>query len=250
MLIHLNTTDQNIVNGVYEEIQRVSPDSTIHTNPSLVHQYVPGTNQHVLTSGIVEMPEGLAAYRWVHLYMSSLGGRLWVETPEELTTSPYEAGDFKSIYDLRRVVVDAQFAEGKAAYYRSFGVNYLGRVNTDPRVMILLDNKKDKSLSPSSNEDIFNILESYPDSTNPEVARWGNLALVSSGNVDKLEAFLDYLSETNVLAYTTGGYSKLRYIGRDFGEIPPPRHDPKYGIEIRNTASLLKPPLPQAEIAQ
>lgn len=196
------------------------------------------------------MPEGLAAYRWVHLYMSSLGGRLWVESKDDVVPSPYIAGSINDVYELRRIIVDAQFAEGKAAYYRSFGVNYLGRVNADPRVMILLDNKKDKTLSPSSNEDIFNILETYPESDNPEVATWGNLALVSSGNVDKLEAFMDYLSETNVLAYTTGGFSKLNYMGRDFGKISAPRHDPKYGIEIRNAASLMRPELPQPEIAQ
>lgn len=241
MLIHLNTQDTNIVASVHLEMQRISPDSKIHTDPDFVKHYVPGSKEHLLTSGPVGMPDDVATYRWVHLYMASLGGRFWVDTEDEKINSPYFAGSFDKIGGLRQVAVDANFAEGRAHYFKSFGVNYLGRVFSDPRTMVLLDNKKDKLLSPSSNEDIFNILSTYPESTNPEVASWGNLSLVSAGNITKLEAFLDYLSETNVLAYTTGGFSKLKFIGRDFGEIAAPRPDPQYGLEIRNTASRMKP---------
>lgn len=242
LLIHLNTEDQNFVSRVYQQIQEQFPNATIHTELSSVKQYVPGSGEHVLTSGDFPIHEDVATSRWGHMFFASLGGRLWVQSDEDKYPTPFLAEAIDNVKDVRQIITDAAFAEGRSAYFRSFGVNYLGRVFSDPRTIVLLDNKKDKTLNPAYNEDISNILDSLPKSRTEERS-WGSVALVSAGNVTKLEEFLGYLSETNVVAYSTGAFSKLNFMGRDFGSLTAPRADPKYGIEIMDVASRVRPPL-------
>lgn len=246
MFIHVETEDTGILDRIREEILRVDPESTIHTGNSFVKDYVPGSGDHILASTATPFakyrPEQVAEYRWTNLMLATVGARYWTETTEGKFASPFYAGSLDSLQSIEKVVVDARYAENRAVYFASFGVNYLGRTHSDPRTIVLLDNKKDKTHNPTNNEDIYKILTSLPETDQSETS-WESIALLSSGNVEKLEAFLDYLSESNVVAYTTAAFSKLKFIGRDYGRISVPDATTSYGLAIREAASRLKPAL-------
>jgi hypothetical protein len=113
-------------------------------------------------------------------------------------------------------------------------VNYVGRANLDPRNIFVLDNKKGNPLhDPSKDATLEALYASLPDDW------WGSCGFVSTGNVDKLEAFFDALPETIPLAYTTGAFSKLRYFGREYVDLTVPDGTEAYGIKLRDRANRL-----------
>jgi hypothetical protein len=146
---------------------------------------------------------------------------------------------------LDKVITDAVFAEGRAEYFQSFGVNYIGRTFGDPRTAVLVDYKKDKTHNPSNDPIMKDLLASLPEDAwaSSEPHDWTTFGIISTSNVDRLEAFTDFLSETNILAYSTGSIAKLNFIGRDFGHIGTPRSDKKYGLDIREKASRMQAPV-------
>jgi hypothetical protein len=246
LIIHLETADQLIVDAVRQEILLKSPDATIHTDQGFVHQhYLPGSGEHILLTGPYPEKGKTSVSRWSDLHFASLGGRLWTEDSEPVLAA--FAGKLSTGNTAEQIVVDAAYAEARAAFFQSFGVNYLGRTYQDPRTLIVVDNKLDNpDLRPTISEPIHNILASFPDSEKTE-GSWVALGLVSVGSTKRLGKFLDYLSETNVLTSSKGTSSKLDKIGdRDYAQIPKPVHDAQFGLEIRNLASLLKPVVPGA----
>lgn len=245
MIIHLQTADQLIVSAVRQEILLKAPDSNIHTDADFVNQYVPGSGEHVLLTGNYPNHGDTAASRWSDLRFAGLGGRLWTDHEEPVVAA--FAGKLNLGHTAKQIVVDAAYAEGRAEFFQSFGVNYLGRTYQDPRTLIVMDNKTDNpELHPSKSEDLENILATFPSSEKTQNS-WVALALVSVGSTKKLEKFLDYLSETNVLTSSKGTSAKLDKIGdRDYLQIPKPEYTAQYGLEVRNLATLLKPKLPEA----
>lgn len=239
MYIHLNTEDMDVVNRVFDLVCEKSDDviilqTGIRTDPD----YVPGSGISVVSYGKAEWTNNRAVYRWRQLQLSALGARLWTEQGDETLSSPIYRGIIPE--DLNEIIVDAAYAENKAAYFASFGVNYLGRTAYDPRIVVLMDNTKDRlSLT---NSDLYNLLLSLPESIKSEMS-WESIGFVSAGNVNKLEGFLDYLSETNVVAYSTGAFGKLRYLGRDYANVGTPRPEQDYGVQLRDAASRLRPSL-------
>lgn len=245
MIIHLETADQLIVEAVRQEILLKSPDTTIHTDEGFVQHYLPGSGEHILLTGKYPEKCKTSVSRWSDMYFAGLGGRLWTDD-EDLVRASF-AGKLSTGNTAKQIVIDAAYAEARAAFFQSFGVNYLGRTFQDPRTLIVVDNKTDNpELRPTISEPIHNILASFPDS-DKSAKSWAALGLVSAGSTKRLEKFLDYLSETNVLTSSKGTTAKLEKIGnRDYAQIPKPIHDAQYGLEIRNLASLLRPALPEA----
>lgn len=171
--------------------------------------------------------------RWRHLYGATQGDRVWSELLDK--DSPLYAGKLEhDDKDLKRVVVDAKMAKSRSDYFKSFGVNYIGRTFLDPRNILVVENKKaNKYHSPEHSKDMENLLTSLP------ADWWGSFSIVSSGNVDKLGDFLDAFPDTIVLAYSDSSVSKLNYIGARYARIPPPVDTQRYGIDIRQTANRL-----------
>lgn len=244
MYIHLGTTNDMVVQAVYTRMREEYPDEQIITAQDEIfsHDYQPGKGVHVLSSGEIPSFDDVALERWYHLYLASLGARFWFDEKQKTSAPTYAGQLLRSEPGINKVVVDAIFAENRAKTFKASGVNYIGRTYGDPRTAVLVDYKKDKTHNPTNDSHIRALLASLPEDIGyAEPHDWGNFAIISTSNVSKLETFVDELSETNFLVYSTGAIAKMNFIGRDFGHIGVPKADKKYGLEIREIASRMRP---------
>lgn len=194
-------------------------------------RYVPGSGFHVLDSPPSGEYPKLGKRRWMYLRHASLGTRLYSDTEDK--NNPIYAGKLpETDEEIRRLILDAKFAEGRAEYFRSFGVNYIGRTNLTPRSIVILDNKKDDPYhSPIQNETLEALYTSMPDDW------WGSCGLVSSGNLNKLQPFMEALEETVPLAFSKGGIAKLKHMGLEYAEVGEPKPTQAYGISLRQATA-------------
>lgn len=196
--------------------------------------YVPNGPHHIVRD-IDSLSD--EADRWAHLYIASLGGRLYSNHVDEnhwAFHSPIYAGPIPAADKTRKVAVDGAFAEGRASYFRQFGVNYIGRANVDPQNIFILDNKKGNPLHDSAEDPTLEALyASLPDDW------WGLCGFVSTGNFNKLEAFLEAVPSIIPIAYTTGGMAKMKALGFDYVEATTPSPTPDYGVRVRESANRL-----------
>lgn len=184
-----------------------------------------------------ESPEG----RWTQLVLASQGTRLWSNTAN--SNSPLYAGKLPEEGDdrvMKLVILDLAYAKQSFDFFKKFGVTYIGRINVDPRDIIVVDHKKaadrhDVVLS----EDIKNLLASAP------ATWWGAVGIVSAGNPDKLDAFINTLMDVVPIVFTTGAAAKLKYAGREYVHLGKPTADPRYGIDMREAAYRLSNKLAQ-----
>lgn len=244
MFISIESSDSTLLERVYSKVAGMKPLDRIITDPieALNFDYVPGSNTHIVTHLDIENIEfkDLASERWAHLRLASFGARFWIDADIPHTPSPiYSAKNLSGAStDLDLIIVDAEYAEGKAAYVKSLGVNYVGRTYTTPRTIVLVDYKGDKTHDPERDPIINDILTSLPNDKKPESA-WGSFGIASTSNTDRLLDFMDYMHETNILSYSPGGLAKLRHIGRDYGEVDFPHPTRDYGIHLRETSARL-----------
>lgn len=211
----MNDVDDKPILGI-EDLDNYSSDGDFHIL-DLVTEY-----------------EDLATQRWSEMVLASKGARLFSDT--ENKNSPLYAGKLPRVKtDFDKLIAGAKFADGRASYFREFNVNYIGRTNLSPRNVILLDNKKgNPQHSPLVDESLKPLFEHM------EEDWWGSCGIVSSGNVDRLEKFFDeFIDEVVPLGYTTGAFAKLKFFALDYAQLPVPRDDPKWGIEVREIANRL-----------
>ncbi|QFG12226.1 Hypothetical Protein OBI_RACECAR_99 [Arthrobacter phage Racecar] len=188
--------------------------------------YVPGSGFHVLEASLQVYPK-TAKRRWIYLRHAALGTRLYSDTEDK--HNPIYAGKLpETDEEIRRLILDAKFAESRAEYFKSFGVNYIGRTNLTPRSIIVLDNKKnDPYHSPIDNETLDALYTSMPDDW------WGSCGLVSSSSTKKLTKFMEALEETVPLAFSTRSITKLENMGLEYGKVGTPKPTQEYGISLR-----------------
>lgn len=178
--------------------------------------------------------------RHEQLYFASLGVRAY--TNKLNAESPIWAGPVPELDKIRKISVDAAFADGRAGYFSEYGVNYVGRTKLDPRNIFVLDNKKGNPLhDPAKDPTLEALYGSLPDDW------WGSCGFVSTGNIEKLEAFFEDFPNIIPLAYTTGAFSKLKYIGREYVEMNVPNGTPEYGITAREASNRLSYKLSEPE---
>lgn len=180
--------------------------------------------------------EDLADIRYRDLVLASTGSRLWSNDPNKEKLVTYAGKLPETDEEIHTVITDAKYAGARADLFDSYGVKYVGRVYLDPRNILLIDNKPGTDLMHESNEeDLKNILSSLHEDW------WQDFAIVSSGNVDKLEKFFDLVDYAIPVTYTTGGQSKLKFMGRDFVTVVPPkeRNNEKFGLAIRESTNRL-----------
>lgn len=177
--------------------------------------------------------------RWTQLVLAGEGARLWSNTVNK--NSPIYAGLLPSTWkgaDL--VIADLVYTKQQLDFYKSFGVTYVGRVEVDPRNILVIDHKKAKERHDVHlSEPVGALLSASP------ADWWGSVGIVSAGSVDKLQAFLEAMPDVVPLTYTTGAAAKLRFFGLDFVELAEPKYlennvpDLKYGRNMRGMANSL-----------
>lgn len=231
MFIILDRASQEDFIRVYDHINDL--DDKIIGSEEDIESYVPNGPEHIVAEiNLSDEPE-----RWKHLWLASLGARLYSNRIDEnhwAFNSPIFAGPIPEAEKTRKVAVDGAFAEGRASYFRQFGVNYVGRANVDPANIFVLDNKKGNPLlDPAKDPNLEALYASLPDDW------WGLCGFVSTNNVTKLEAFLEANPDLIPIAYTTGAMSKIKFCGFDYVEASTPLPTPEYGRQVRNAATRL-----------
>lgn len=232
MLILLDTSQSQDLINVYDFMNEVDdkPVLGIEDLPT----YTSDGDFHIVDYFAFDADVGLGAQRWTDMVLASKGARMFSDREDK--NSPIYAGKLPRVKsDFDKLIAGAKFADGRASYFREFNVNYIGRTNLSPRNVILLDNKKGNALhSPLTDETLKPLFQHMEDDW------WASCGIVSSGNVDRLEKFFDeFIDEVVPLGYTTGAFSKLKFFGLDYAQLPVPRDDPKWGIEVREIANRL-----------
>lgn len=184
---------------------------------------------------VVDIHNGLKDLsRWEQLVWASLGVRAFSNDFDE--DSPIYAGMVPSADKVRRAAVDAANAETRAGHMAQYGVNYIGRTKLSPRNVFILDNKKGNPLhDPSQDATLEALYASLPDDW------WGSCGFVSSGNIDRLQAFMwsDDMFSVIPLGYTTGSFSKMKFMGLEYVHCLMPTATPDYGVRVRDDANRL-----------
>jgi hypothetical protein len=231
MFIILDRPTQDEFTRIYDHINEL--DGKVIGSEDDIEEYVPNGPEHI----VAEVVLGDEPERWKHLWLASLGARLYSNRIDEkhwAYNSPLFAGPIPLEGKTRKVAVDGAFAEGRASYFRQFGVNYIGRANVDPQNIFVLDNKKGNPLHDSAKDASLEALyASLPDDW------WQLCGFVSTANITKLEAFLEAVPNIIPIAFTTGAKSKLNFCGLDHVDAITPNPDATYGIQVRDSVNRL-----------
>lgn len=231
MFIILDQPTPDELTRIYDHINEL--DGKIIGNEEDIEEYVPNGSYHIVAENILtDEPD-----RWKHLWLASLGARLYSNSVDEnhwAFNSPIFAGPVPAADKTRKVAVDGAFAEGRASYFREFGVNYIGRANVDPQNIFVLDNKKGNPLhSPAVDASLEALYASLPDDW------WQLCGFVSTANINKLEAFFEAVPNIIPIAFTTGAKSKLGFFGVEFVDAVTSNPTPAYGVQVRDWVNRL-----------
>ena len=231
MFILLDRPTPEEFTRIYDHINEL--DDKIIGSELDTEAYVPNGPEHIVGELLLtDEPE-----RWKHLWLASLGARLYSNRIDEnhwAFNSPIYVGPIPAADKTRKVAVDGAFAEGRASYFRQFGVNYVGRANVDPQNIFVLDNKKGNPLhDPAKDASLEALYASLPDDW------WQLCGFVSTANINKLEAFFEAVSNVIPIAFTTGAKAKIGFFGFDYVDGIAPNPDPNYGVRVRDAVNRL-----------
>lgn len=201
-------------------------------------------------SGVDFQYDNTGRGRWNQMVLAAQGARLWSNKPNK--DSPLYAGPLPSNprgVDL--MIADLIYTKQQLDFHKKFGVTYIGRVHLDPRSMLVLDHKKpadrhDVALS----EPLDALLSASPANW------WGSMGIVSAGNVEKLEAFVNTYLDTIPMVISTGAAAKMKFAGRDYVHLNDPKFtdtgkpDIQYGLEMRGRVNDLSKKLALEESAR
>jgi hypothetical protein len=231
MFIILDSPTSEEFTRIYEHINDL--DGSIIGGHAQEDSYVPNGGEHILyTTELLAEPD-----RWKHLWLASLGARLYSNRVDEnhwAFNSPIFAGPIPAADKTRKVAVDGAFAEGRASYFSQFGVNYVGRANVDPQNIFVLDNKKGNPLhDPEKDASLEALYASLPDDW------WQLCGFVSTPNIKRLEAFFEAVPSIIPIALTTGAKAKISFCGFDYVDGIAPNPDKMYGVRVRDSVNRL-----------
>lgn len=175
--------------------------------------------------------------RWEHLRLASEGARLWGNYPKThpVRNSPLFAGEYPEDRVAETIVADLAYTKQRLDYYNSLGVHYIGRVDVDPRNLLVVSNKKQAERHTVVLwDEIKDFLTAAP------LDWWGSLGIVSAGNPDKLGSFLDAHYNIIPMAYSTGPLSMIKFSGRIPTHIGEPRPTYDYGATVRDQSNKVR----------
>jgi hypothetical protein len=164
---------------------------------------------------------------------------LWSNTANK--NSPIYAGPLPSTgREADLVIADLVYTKQQLDFFKSFGVVYIGRVEVDPRNLLVIDHKKAKERHDVHlSEPLGALLSASP------ADWWGSLGVVSAGSVDKLQAFVEAMPDVVPLVYSTGAAAKLKFFGLEYVHLDEPKlledgnPNLRYGRDMRGRANSL-----------
>lgn len=230
LLFILVDTDINGMMPYYDHVLELD-DKTV-AGVEAIEEYDPAGDFHIvdIVNNLSLISPRHENARWFHLYLASKGARVFSSFFDE--ESPIYAGELPGLDKIRKVSVEGSISADRAAFFNEFGINYIGRTKLDPKNIVILDNKKDNPThSPEKDETLDVLYKSLP------ADWWGSCGFVSTNNVDKLGHFFDTIPDIVPVAFTTGAFSKMKYLGLDYATIGVPKNTRDYGIEVREAAN-------------
>lgn len=178
--------------------------------------------------------------RWTQLTLAAQGTRLWSETPNP--NSPIYAGPLPTDEaSINMVIADLIYTQQQLAFFSKLGVTYIGRVQINPRTMLVIDNKR--KTSDRHDETLSSPLDALLSACPPDW--WGSLAVVSAPSQKKMEGFLEAFPDPIPMVFSTGAASMLKFAGREYVQIASPKlldngkADLHYGMDMRGRTNDL-----------
>lgn len=220
-------------------LQDAPEDLIEYIQPKLVENL-----ESTSVSGVDFQYDDTAVGRWNQLVLAGQGSRLWSD--KENRNSPLYAGRLpKNAKEADLLIADLLYTQGRLDRFKAHRVTYIGRVALDPRNILVIDHKKaaerqDVHLS----EALSAVLSASPKDW------WGSLGIVSSGNPDALESFLNSMPDVIPMAYSAGAAAKLKYAGREFVTLEEPKPSLTYGMNMRGSTNDLSRKLAIQESAK
>lgn len=173
--------------------------------------------------------------RITDLLLATLGVRYW--GPRLTEDYPTYAGIYPTSYfEWVQVALDTLYVATRRKYLSSFGVNYIGRVHSSPRSVLVLDPTRNTSpATMMENPKVQNLLNSVPDDF------WGKTSFISTLSSKKLEFFLEEHDQTIPISTSTKSDAKLKFAGLDHVAIVLPSEPSReYGIKLRASVTLFE----------
>lgn len=202
MLILLETEDKNYVDSVVNELLKTENEVSVRHDEPIVDVPKGACVVHYKKEFI---PEETDEYRLIHHHIARDGAVYFTgKTFSPDTHPPAYVGDFR---EPKRVVEAAKYAKMRSDMFKSLPVSYFGKTFTDPKNVLVIDNK-----GFSKNSDfIQSVLTNAPENW------WSSLAFVSTSNVAHLDKlFEDTLYYSKPVALTPAALAKLKHVGVDF----------------------------------
>lgn len=189
--------------------------------------------------------------RWNQLVLASQGGRLYSDTPNK--NSPLYAGALpKNAREVDVLIADLVYTKLQYDFYKKLGATYIGRVQLDPRNLLVLDHKK----KPDQRHDVYlseplnALLSASP------ADWWGSLGIVSAGTPAKLERFVNSFLDAIPMVISPKVTNILKFAGRDYVHLNEPKFkdngkpDVHYGLDMRGRTNDLSKRLAEEESAR
>lgn len=164
------------------------------------------------------------SYRLLMAKFGAVGSIMFSDSPESMLC-PIYAGKIPEKRQMKSASLVSNYAITRSTVAQSFGVKVLGQTYSDPRNVLVLDNRK------IFEDEASEFLNLCPDDW------WHDLSIVTTSNSNNYRKFFEYFCYSVPLAYSRGAKAKLNHFSVPFCELPLPTTSSEYGTNVRVLAN-------------
>lgn len=165
----------------------------------------------------------LPTYRMFHV-MGAREGHSYFSDKLEAKSSPMYRGRIEKDKHFQQMALAAQYSLTRASAFYTEGVVYLGKVYTDPKYVLVLDNTK--YWITNATDFLNELTDDF----------WGSVGFVVTKNAEHFVGFFEEYCYTVPLAISDGACAKLRHVNVEYCKIPAPGALRSYGVTVRELA--------------